>query len=122
LVAEVLLAQLDKAAQQVAEQVVVTQYFPLLHLLAVVVVVLALVKMENQAVLVVALVTKLLLAALEIHHLHHQVKATTVEMRLLGAMAVVAVEAHLPLVQCRHLRLLVVLAVLVQRQASVALQ
>ena len=112
--AEVLLAQLDKAAQQVAEQVVVTQYFPLLHLLAAVVVALALVKMENQAVLVVALVTKLLLAALEIRHLHYQVKATTVEMLLLGAMVVVVAAVHLPLVQYRHLRLLVALAVLVQ--------
>jgi hypothetical protein len=118
-----LVAQLDKLAQRVAEQVVVTQYFPLLHLLVVAVAVLvAALKMVKQVVQVAVVVTKVALVALEIHQAHRQVKATTVEMVLLGAMVAVVVEAHLPLVQYHHLRLLAVLVVRVQHQASVALQ
>ena len=93
----VLGVQLDNLAQQVAEQMVVILFFLPLLLLAVAVAVLVVaLKLEKQVVLVVAEVTVVTLAGLEIRHPHHQVRATMAEHPMPPTMAVVAVAVRLP--------------------------
>ena len=119
----VLVAQLDNLAQQVAEQVVVIQYFLPSHLRAVAVAVrVAVLKLVKQVALVVAVVIVVTLVVLEIPHPHHQAKATMVVHQMPHTMVAVAVVAHLPQVQQPPLRRLAVREALVQHQASVALQ